>query len=45
MNRADVGSALDDRNTVFHLAAAPEVRTGENDPEIHFKQNLERTLS
>lgn len=30
---------------VFHLAADPEVRAGEADPETHFRQNLQATFN
>ena len=34
---------LDDVNTIFHFAAYPEVRTGHQNPEISFKENIENT--
>jgi UDP-glucose 4-epimerase len=30
-------------DTIFHLAANPEVRVGLTDPDIHFKQNISAT--
>ena len=35
---------LNDVNTVFHIAAYPEVRTGFDSPSIAFKENIEKTF-
>lgn len=32
-------------NTIFHLAANPEVRVGEVDPKIHFEENVLATFN
>jgi UDP-glucose 4-epimerase len=37
--------AVDDVDLVFHLAANPEVRVGEVDPSIHFRENLLATFN
>ena len=37
--------ALADSELIFHLAADPEVRAGVQNPDAHFKQNLEATHS
>src|SRR4030043_47157 len=31
---------VEDVETVFHLAANPDVRLGESDPSVHFNENL-----
>lgn len=36
---------LKDTKTVFHLAAYPEVRTGFENPEIVYKENIENTYN
>ena len=41
----DVGEAVKGIELVFHLAANPEVRVGETDPFIHFKENLAATFN
>jgi UDP-glucose 4-epimerase len=44
LNPNEVEGALDTCDIVFHLAADPEVRTGESNPKAYFRQNLEATL-
>jgi len=36
-------SLLDDVDTIIHLAAYPEVRTGFENPEISFRENIQNT--
>ncbi|MCW4020971.1 MAG: NAD-dependent epimerase/dehydratase family protein [Candidatus Bathyarchaeota archaeon] len=45
LDRADVTKATDGCETVFHLAANPEVRLGSVAPEIHFEQNVLATYN
>jgi UDP-glucose 4-epimerase len=45
LNRNETQHALGDCSLIFHLAADPEVRAGEEDPEKHFRQNLLATYS
>jgi UDP-glucose 4-epimerase len=40
LNRKETQRALGDCSLIFHLAADPEVRVGEEDPSRHFTQNL-----
>jgi UDP-glucose 4-epimerase len=40
LNRNETQHALGDCSLIFHLAADPEVRAGEEDPDRHFRQNL-----
>jgi len=42
---ADVGSAVEGCDIVYHLATNPEVRTWKASPEDHFKQNIEATYN
>jgi UDP-glucose 4-epimerase len=35
---------LEDCETVFHLAANPEVRIGSIDPSVHYRQNIQTTF-
>jgi len=42
---SDVKEAVKDIESVFHLAANPEVRVGETDPSIHFQENLTATFN
>lgn len=42
---SEVGSSLDGCDTVFHLAANPEVRSWLASPEDHFRQNIEGTFN
>lgn len=44
-NSSDVRSALDECDSVFHLAANPEVRSWLVSPEEHFKHNVEGTYN
>jgi len=44
-NIADARKAVRDIELVFHMAANPEVRVGETDPRIHFKENLVATFN
>jgi len=37
--------SMDDVDLVFHLAANPDVRTGETDPSVHFRENLLTTFN
>jgi len=39
-NRAVARRSVDGVDVVFHLAADPEVRVGEVDPSVHFRENL-----
>jgi len=41
----DVAKALEGCGLVFHFAANPEVRVGETDPEVHFRENLTATFN
>jgi len=43
LNKEFVYKALDGCDTVFHLAANPEVRSEKASPQDHFKQNIEAT--
>jgi UDP-glucose 4-epimerase len=45
LNRNETQHALGDCSLIFHLAADPEVRAGEEDPDRHFRQNLLATYS
>jgi UDP-glucose 4-epimerase len=42
---SDAVKGVKDVDLVFHLAANPEVRVGETDPTIHFKENLVATFN
>jgi len=42
---AGVGGAVGGVDIVFHFAANPEVRVGETDPGVHFRENLVATLN
>ena len=44
-NPKDVEDAVKEAELVFHLAANPEVRAGETDPSIHFRENLAATFN
>ncbi len=44
-NPSDLDSALEGVDSVFHFAANPEVRVGEVNPLIHFKENLLSTFN
>jgi len=44
-NPKDVEDAVKEVELVFHLAANPEVRVGETDPSIHFRENLVATFN
>ena len=44
-NPKDVENAVKEVELVFHLAANPEVRVGETDPSIHFRENLVATFN
>jgi UDP-glucose 4-epimerase len=45
LNRNETRHALANCSLIFHLAADPEVRAGEEDPEKHFRQNLVATYN
>lgn len=45
LNKESVYKALDGCDTVFHLAANPEVRSDKASPQDHFKQNIEATYN
>jgi UDP-glucose 4-epimerase len=45
LDRRGTRRALGDCSLIFHLAADPEVRVGEENPERHFKQNLLATYN
>jgi UDP-glucose 4-epimerase len=45
LHRNETQHALGDCSLIFHLAADPEVRVGEENPEKHFRQNLFATYS
>jgi len=36
---------VEDVETVFHLAANPDIRLGESDPSVHFNENLRVTFN
>jgi len=44
-NPKDIMEAIQGSQTVFHLAANPEVQVGESDPHIHFQENLVCTFN
>ena len=43
-NSSSLQNILSDVDLIFHLAANPEVRTGFNNPEISFRENIENTF-
>ncbi len=43
-NSSSLQNILSDVDIIFHLAANPEVRTGFNNPEISFRENIENTF-
>jgi len=43
-NADELKNALTDVKTVFHMAAYPEVRTGFDQPELCFKENIANTF-
>jgi len=43
-NTSSLQNILSDVDIIFHLAANPEVRTGFNNPEISFRENIENTF-
>ena len=45
LNKESVFEALEGCDTVFHLAANPEVRSEKASPHDHFKQNIEATYN
>jgi UDP-glucose 4-epimerase len=45
LHRNETQHALGDCSLIFHLAADPEVRVGEENPEKHFRQNLVATYN
>jgi len=45
LNPTDATKALKDRETVFHLAADPEVQTSSATPHVHFQQNVAATYN
>lgn len=45
LNKESVFEALEGCDTVFHLAANPEVRSDKASPQDHFKQNIEATYN
>jgi UDP-glucose 4-epimerase len=45
LDRKKTRHVLGDCSLIFHLAADPEVRVGEEKPEKHFKQNLLATFN
>jgi len=40
-----LGRLVDASNTIFHLAANPEVKLGETDPRTHFEENILATFN
>jgi UDP-glucose 4-epimerase len=40
-----LGRLVDASNTIFHLAANPEVKLGETDPKTHFEENILATFN
>jgi UDP-glucose 4-epimerase len=44
-NATDLQKAVDNVELVFHLAANPEVRVGQTNPSVHFKENLVATFN
>jgi len=44
-NPKDIVEAIQGSQTVFHLAANPEVQVGETHPHIHFQENLVATFN
>jgi len=44
-NPKDIEDAAKEVELVFHLAANPEIRVGETDPSIHFRENLVATFN
>jgi len=45
LSLSDVTESLDECDTVFHLAANPEVRVGSENPKIHYEQNVLATFN
>jgi UDP-glucose 4-epimerase len=41
----EIQEHLSDCETVFHLAANPEVRLGSTDPKVHYEQNIAATFN
>lgn len=44
-NPKDAKKAVENVQLVFHLAANPEVRVGESEPSVHFRENLVATFN
>jgi UDP-glucose 4-epimerase len=42
-NQNQVSKHIKDIDTIFHMAADPEVRTGHSDPNLAYTQNIENT--
>ena len=40
-----LGQLLSESDTIYHLAANPEVRLGETDPKTHFEENILATFN
>jgi UDP-glucose 4-epimerase len=46
LKNSEIGfKSIDDMDVVFHLAANPDVRLGEVDPSVHFRENLSVTFN
>ena len=43
-NQNQIFECIKDIDTIFHLAADPEVRTGFSDPKLAYEQNIENTF-
>jgi len=42
-NQKQISKHIKDIDTIFHMAADPEVRTGHSDPNLAYTQNIENT--
>jgi len=45
LSRHKLKDAVKDCETIFHLAANPEVKTGSTNPETHYQQNIAATFN
>lgn len=45
LNPPDLARAIEGCETIYHLAANPEVRAGTTNPETHYKQNIAATYN
>lgn len=45
LSSEEIWKSLDDCETVFHMAANPEVRISSEDPKVHYEQNVLATFN